>query len=107
MALTSLSAPPHFFLPVPEHTGTGTSLSSAEDPLPSVPYSFQPHASTVPFPSSARPPAPSAAIELTPLRPVTVTGVGLCSSKAALPSPRAPSRPLAPQAWTVPFLSSA
>src|SRR6185437_2388705 len=73
-------------------------------PSPSSPPSLNPHAFTVPFFRRAYADSVPAAIAVTSLRPEILTGTSLNS----VPSPAAnwPAK-LAPQAFTVPFLSSA
>ena len=81
-------------------------------PLPSSPDPLPPQAMTVPSLSSARLCTPPPETAVTPLNPLTLSGLVLHGSKEQVSGPLSLSMPscpssFAPQALTVPSLSSA
>src|SRR2546422_9913419 len=97
--------------PLSPLTVTGTLLPVVV-PLPSSPSPLLPHALTVPSLSRARLWIPPAETAVTPLSPLTATGVVLqensphFSGPLLVPLPSCPER-LAPQAMTAPSLTGA
>src|SRR6266704_3341704 len=84
--------------PVSPATWTGVSWAGLIVPLPTWPVSLRPQAHTVPSDRRARLWLAPADTWMTPVSPVTRTGV---YRSVSLPSPSSP-RPLPPQAQTVP-----